>query len=314
MRAIVTGGAGFIGSHLSERLHGEGHEVLIVDDLSSGSTRLPILESIGLTVDTTDVREEEFIKTAQDFRPDTIFHLAAQIDVRRSTANPILDADINVLGTLRVLEAARLSKARIVFASSGGTIYGDVDPEAFPVAETAQGRPTSPYGISKRVSEDYLRFYGDMHDLPFVSLALGNVFGPRQDPHGEAGVVAIFTSRLLRGEGCVIYGDGKQTRDFVYVDDVADAFLAATTKGTAETFNIATGTETSVIDLYTALAGICGVARDPKFESERPGEVDRSCLDVSKARASLGWEPKTSFHQGLKHTVEAFRQDPGGAA
>ncbi|MGH2733039.1 MAG: NAD-dependent epimerase/dehydratase family protein [Actinomycetota bacterium] len=306
-RAVVTGGAGFIGSHLCERLVAEGHRVLVVDNLVAGSQRLGFLEALGIPIERLDVRDPAAGELIHSFRPDVVFHLAAQIDVRRSVADPVYDAQVNVVGTLRVLEAAARTGARVLFASSGGTIYGEVDPRMLPVTEDASGRPTSPYGINKRVSEDYLRFYRDTGGLAFVSLALANVYGPRQDPHGEAGVVAIFSMRLLRGEPCVIYGDGAQSRDFVYVGDVVEAFLAAVGRGEGETVNIGTGVETSVLELYRAMAGLCALDRPPLHAPGRPGELRRSCLDVSKAHRVLGWKPATGLQEGLALTIDSFR-------
>lgn len=309
MRAIVTGAAGFIGSHLAGRLREGGHEVLGVDNLSAGAGRVPLLERAGIPLEVLDVRDGQMGKSIAAFRPEVIFHLAAQIDVRRSVADPLHDAAVNVLGTIRVLQSARGVGARVVFASSGGTIYGEVDPSMIPVGEETVGVPTSPYGIGKKVAEDYLRFYRSSYGLPFVSLALANVYGPRQDPFGEAGVVAIFGSRLARGEPCVIFGDGKQTRDFVYVGDVVGAFLAAAVRGDGETVNVGTGVETSVEDLYHAMAGLCGVGRPPRYEPERPGELRQSCLRISKAKRVLGWEPATSLEQGLQATVQWFQEE-----
>jgi UDP-glucose 4-epimerase len=307
MRALVTGGAGFIGSHLAERLHNEGHKVLVVDNLASGTTRLPILQELGIDLDTTDIRQEKLRGVISSFAPQLIFHLAAQPNVNNSVADPLHDAKVNVVGTLRVLEAARDIKARVIFASSGGTIYGEVDEARLPTSEETQGRPGSPYGITKRVAEDYFRFYQRTYGLPFVSLALSNVYGPRQDPHGEAGVVAIFAFRLLKGERCVIFGDGKQTRDFVYVADVVGAFLAAMNGGERETINIGTGVETSVEELYRTMAEVCGADKDPVYEPERPGEVRRSSLDISKAKRVIGWKPATPLSEGLRLTINSFR-------
>jgi UDP-glucose 4-epimerase len=307
MRALVTGGAGFIGSHLAERLHSQGHTVLVVDNLASGTSRLPILQDLGVDVDTTDIRQEKLRSVISSFAPQLIFHLAAQPNVNRSVADPLHDAKVNVVGTLRVLETARELGARVVFASSGGTIYGQVEATQLPISEDTEGRPTSPYGITKKVAEDYFRFYRGTYALPFVSLALSNVYGPRQDPHGEAGVVAIFAFRLLKGERCVIFGDGKQTRDFVYVGDVVDAFLAAAERGGGETINVGTGVETSVEELYRAMAAVCRVDEKPAYEPERPGEVRRSSLDISKAKRLLGWEPVTSLPEGLTRTIDSFR-------
>ena len=308
MRALVTGGAGFIGSHLAERLKGLGHEVVAVDSLANGAQRVGLLEALEIPLEQVDVREPELGSLVASFAPEAIFHLAAQIDVRHSVADPAYDCSVNVVGSLRVLEAARLLGARVLFASSGGTIYGEVDPSMLPVTEEAHGRPTSPYGIGKRVVEDYLRFFRATWGTPFVSLALANVYGPRQDPHGEAGVVAIFAQRLLRGETCVIYGDGSQTRDFVYVGDVVDAFLAGLERGNGETFHIGTSQETSVTELYWAIARIVGVDLEPRREPERAGELQRSSLDNGKARKHLGWEPRTSLDEGLRRTVESLRE------
>lgn len=304
MRAIVTGGAGFVGSHLAERLHRDGHEVLVIDNLSSGTERLEVLSSQGITIDTTDIRQERLLRVIGDFAPAAILHLAAQIDVRVSVADPIHDAKVNIVGTLRVLEAARQAGARVVFSSSGGTIYGEAEP---PTPEDSTGLPTSPYGISKRVADDYLRFYRDVRGLEFVSLALANIYGPRQDPHGEAGVVAIFANKLLRREPCTIYGDGKQTRDFLFVDDAVEAFIRGLDKGEGERINVGSGVETTIADLYAAMASIAQVEADPLFEPERPGELQRSALDIRKAKAVLGWQPRVGLEEGLGRTIESFR-------
>lgn len=313
MRVLVTGGAGFIGSHLVERLFQRDHDVLLVDSLASEYSlgRLAKLEQIGIRTENLDVRQERLIRVAEDFKPDTIFHLAAQIEVRRSVEDPVLDAKINVIGTLRVLEAARAIGARVVFMSSGGVIYGEQDDSNLPVDEDALGRPRSPYGISKRVAEDYLRFYREVHRVPFVSLAPANVYGPRQDPHGESGVVAIFASKLLAGEPCVVFGDGKQTRDFVFVGDVVDALVAAIDKGEGETINIGTGQETSIDDLYLAMASICGVEQAPQHQPQKPGDLRRSCLEITKAAGVLGWKPRTSLQDGLRLTIDYFRTEAG---
>lgn len=309
MKAVVTGGAGFIGSHLVEKLVGLGNEVLVIDNLVSGSQRLGVLESLGIEFEQTDIRDDASTKAIESFGPQVMFSLAAQMDVRRSVADPVYDAEVNIAGSLRLLEAARKVGARFVHTSSGGCIYGDQPEEAYPLDELVQGLPDSPYGISKKVLEDYLRFYSATYSMPFVSLALGNVFGPRQDPHGEAGVVAIFGSRLLNGEPCTIYGDGKQTRDFVYVSDVVDAFIAAADKGDGETFNIGTGKQVSVGELYEAMAKICAVDVEPVFAPERPGELARSALDPSKAAKVLDWKPKTGLEDGLRSTVDQIRED-----
>jgi UDP-glucose 4-epimerase len=306
-RALVTGGAGFIGSHLVDRLVEEGREVRVVDNLVSGRQRLKFLEAAGVEVDRIDIRDAGAAEAILGFRPDEVYHLAAQMDVRRSVADPIYDAGVNVLGTLRVLGAAAEVGARVVTASSGGCIYGEADPARFPLDESTPRKPDSPYGITKSVMDDYLRFYRDAAELQFVNLALGNVYGPRQDPAGEAGVVAIFGLRLVRGEPCFIFGDGNQTRDFVFVGDVVEAFLGAAAKGEGETFNIGSGQETSVNELYAALAKICGVDAAPEYKPPRPGELNRSCLSSAKAVDQLGWSPRKDLEPGLAETIDFIR-------
>jgi UDP-glucose 4-epimerase len=307
LRALVTGGAGFIGSHMVDRLVAGGREVRVIDNLSSGEQRLPFLEAAGVEVDRLDIRDEAAARLIEDFRPDEIYHFAAQMDVRRSVADPIYDADVNVLGTLRILGAAARAGARVVTASSGGCIYGEADPHRFPLDEQTPKNPDSPYGITKSVMDDYLRFYSSLNGLQYANLALGNVYGPRQDPAGEAGVVAIFGSRLLKGEPCSIFGDGSQTRDYVFVGDVVEAFFAASAKGDGETFNIGTGVETGVNDLYTRMAAICGVKAEPEYKPARPGELERSCLSSAKAGEILGWSPQKDLDEGLAETIEFLR-------
>lgn len=304
MKALVTGGAGFIGSHMVDRLVAEGREVRVIDNLVSGEQRLPSLKSAGVEVDRFDIRDAGSADLIRDFRPDEIYHFAAQMDVRRSVADPIYDADVNVLGTLRILGAAAEVGARVMTASSGGCIYGEADPSRFPLDEQTPKNPDSPYGITKSVMEDYLRFYRAVSGVQYANLALGNVYGPRQDPAGEAGVVAIFGLRLLKGETCYIFGDGAQTRDYIYVGDVVEAFFAASSKGDGETFNIGTGRETTVNDLYATLARICGVGARPEYKPARSGELDRSCLSSAKAGRLLGWAPQKELEEGLSETVE----------
>jgi UDP-glucose 4-epimerase len=313
VRLLVTGGAGFIGSVLVDRLLAEGNQVHVVDNLATGS-----LSNLAdarrsrdgrMTFHQLDVRSPDLTELVIRCRPEVIFHLAAQADVRVSVADPVFDADVNVLGSLRVLEAARASSARkVVFASSGGTIYGDPAPEMLPVKESHPQQPVSPYGVAKKVVGDYLFAYRQLHNLEFTSLALANVYGPRQDPNGEAGVVAIFAGRLLTGQPCTIFGDGSQTRDFVYVDDVVDAFARAAERGSGLLLNIGTGTETSVNDLYTAMAAGAGVDQPAVQAPARVGELQRSCLDPGRAGIHLGWKPWTSLEEGVGATVEWFRQ------
>jgi UDP-glucose 4-epimerase len=305
-RVVVTGGAGFIGSNLVDELLARGHSVFVADDLSSGrEENLDRALEAGARFEKVDVRAPEFRSFVRTVAPETIVHLAAQVDVRRSVQDPLEDANLNVLGTLAVLEAARAEGARGgVIASSGGTIYGE--PKRLPVKEDARTHPVSPYGISKRVLGEYAAFYRSAYGLRTSLLALGNVYGPRQDPHGEAGVVAIFLGRMLRGETPAIYGDGSQVRDYVYVADVADAFTLALDADIGATVNIGTGKGTSVLELFKACARTVGYKGKPSFEAPRVGELQASVLDVGLAGRLLGWKPKTGLAQGLKRTAAAL--------
>jgi UDP-glucose 4-epimerase len=315
---LVTGGAGFIGSTLVDRLLAEGHQVDVVDNLSSGS-----LANLGearrsgsgqMSFHHHDIRSPDLAELMKRCHPDVVFHLAAQVDVRVSVADPVLDADINVLGALRVLDGARLSGARkVVFASSGGCIYGNPDPADLPVKESHPQLPLSPYGVSKKVVGDYLYAYRELHSLEYTALALANVYGPRQDPHGEAGVVAIFAGRLLAGEPCTVFGDGGQTRDFVYVDDVVDAFARSAERGGGLLLNIGTGRETSVNELYTTMAAQAGVDRPAVQAPARPGELARISVDPRRAGIHLGWEPWTSLAEGTRAVIDWFRSASGGS-
>lgn len=312
MKALVTGGAGFIGSTLVDRLLAEGHQVDVVDDLSSGRlANLAEARSAGtgeFSFHQADICDATVVDLIERSAPEVIFHLAAQIDVRVSVADPVKDAMINVIGTLNVLEGARRCGARkVVFASSGGTIFGEVDHSDLPVGEGHSQLPVAPYGVSKKVATDYLYAYRVLHELEFTSLALANVYGPRQDPHGEAGVVAIFAGRLLEGEQCTIYGDGNQTRDYVYVDDVVDAFVRAADRGSGLLCNIGTGTETSVNGLYDVMARNAGVEPNPTYAEARPGELQRSSLDAGRAEIHLGWKPFTDLETGTAAVLEWFK-------
>lgn len=311
MRVVVTGGAGFIGSTLVDRLLAEGHFVTVIDNLATG--RLSNLEGARASGDRfsmveLDVRSSEIVETVAAAAPEVVFHLAAQADVRVSVERPVFDAEVNVIGGLNVIEAARAAGARkVVVASSGGTIYGDPAPEDLPVNEQHSQHPISPYGVAKKVIDDYLYAFRFLHGLNYTSLALANVYGPRQDPHGEAGVVAIFAGRLLSGEGCRIFGDGEQTRDFVYVNDVVDAFVRAADRGDGVLCNIGTGVETSVNHLYRAMADAAGVDASASYEPARAGELARSALNPGFAEKQLGWTPQTSLADGSRATLEWFR-------
>ena len=309
MRALVTGGAGFIGSTLVDRLLAEGHHVDVVDDLSTGSlanlAEARATPGHELTFHRLDIREPALIELVAHRRPEVVFHLAAQADVRVSVERPAFDAEVNVIGTLNVLEGARAAGSRkVVFAASGGTLYGE--PQKLPVPESHPQRPLSPYGVSKKAAGDYLAAYRELHGIEFTALALANVYGPRQDPHGEAGVVAIFAGRLLAGEPCTIFGDGNQTRDFVYVDDVVDAFARAAHKGSGLLMNIGTGVETSVNQLYLTMAAAAGTDAPAAYAPARPGELARSSLDPSRAGIHLGWEPWTTAEAGAAEVLRWF--------
>jgi UDP-glucose 4-epimerase len=310
MRALVTGGAGFIGSTLVDRLLAEDWRVDVVDDLSTGS--LANLNDARSQPDRRfsfhrlDVSSPAIVELIAHRRPDVIFHLAAQADVRVSVSRPVFDATVNIIGSLHVLEGAIAAGVRrVVFASSGGTIYGV--PEELPVRESAPQRPESPYGVAKKAVGDYLHYYREVRGLEYVALALANVYGPRQDPNGEAGVVALFAGKLLNHERPVVYGDGEQTRDFVYVDDVVDAFVRATEKGGGLLLNVGTGVETSVQQLFDTMARLAGFKGQARYEPPRPGELRRSALDPGRAAIHLGWKPWTSLDEGLARTIEHFK-------
>jgi UDP-glucose 4-epimerase len=303
MRILVTGGAGFIGSHIAEAYLGAGHDVFIVDDLSSGKT-----ENVpeGARLEVADIRSAEAAAFVREVRPDVVNHHAAQMNVRRSVDDPAFDADVNLRGLLNIVEAARhAGTTRVIFASSGGTVYGD--PDHVPPAEDEPIAPLCPYGASKASGEIYLGYYARVHGLHAVVLRYGNVYGPRQDPHGEAGVVSIFAQRLLAGEVCSIYGDGLQTRDYVFVEDVARANLAALETGSTGAFNVSTGTETDVACLFSLIRDQVGSGPDAVHVDAKLGEVRRSVLDCGRARRELGWEPAVSLSGGLGATVEWFR-------
>ena len=294
MRAVVTGGAGFIGSHVVDALVARGDEVHVLDDLSRGRRENV---AAGVRVHEADIRSDSG-RVFDEVRPEVCFHLAAQADVRVSVERPDFDADVNVVGTLQVLEATRRHGTKIVFASTGGAIYGECEG---PAREDHPRTPLAPYGVSKLAGEEYLSAYNRLYGAGHVSLRYGNVYGPRQDPKGEAGVVAIFMNRLRESETPKIFGDGTQTRDYVYVGDVVAATLAAA-EHAGGVLNIGTGVETSVLDLYERIQRVAGVERDPEFADARPGELQRSVLDASLAKRELGWEPAHSLDEGLAET------------
>lgn len=313
MRTLVTGGAGFIGSTLVDRLLAEGHAVDVVDDLSTGSlANLAAARTEGghaLTFHNVDVRSEDVVELMARREPEVVFHLAAQADVRVSVERPVFDADVNILGSIRVLEGARKAgSAKVVFAASGGTLYGEPDQSDLPVKEAYPHRPLSPYGVSKKAVIDYLMAYRELHTLEFCALALANVYGPRQDPHGEAGVVAIFARRILDGQACTIFGDGEQTRDFVFVDDVVDAFARAAERGSGLVANIGTGSEVSVNRLHDTMVRIVGSDLTARYAARRSGELRHSALDPSRAELHLGWRAWTPLENGLQAVLDDAAQ------
>jgi UDP-glucose 4-epimerase len=293
VRALVTGGAGFIGSNLVDALVERGDDVHVLDDLSNGRR-----ENVHprATLHLGDIRVPD--RAFDDVRPELVFHLAAQANVRTSVERPARDADVNVLGTVRVLEAARRHGAQVVFSSTGGAIYGECDE---PAREDGARSPLSPYGTSKLCGEEYLATWNRLYGTGHVSLRFGNVYGPRQEPHGEAGVVAIFMGLLEESGTPTIYGDGRQTRDYVYVGDVVDAVLRAAGHD-GGVYNVGTGVETSVLELYAEIQGATGVEREARHAAPRLGELQRSVLDPAAAQRDLGWRPETSLADGLRAT------------
>ena len=308
MDCVVTGGAGFIGSNLVDALIARGDRVTVIDNLSTGKrSNLEEATSRGAELREADVRDAGVIsEILADARPDLVFHLAAQIDVRHSVEDPADDANVNVGGAIALLQAARAAGVRrVVNSSTGGALYGDAD--ILPTPEDHPIRPLAPYGQSKYAAEGYCELYTRLHGLSTVSLRYGNVYGPRQDIHGEAGVVAIFCGNVVEGRRSTIFGDGRQTRDWVEVSDVVRANLLAADANVAGPVNIGRGRETSVLELLDALADVsdCGQPEEPRFAPERPGEVRRSCLDVERARRELGWEAQVELGSGLDRILAA---------
>ncbi|HUO04736.1 MAG TPA: NAD-dependent epimerase/dehydratase family protein [Candidatus Binataceae bacterium] len=306
MRILVTGGAGFIGSNTVDALVREGAgPVTVLDNLSAGKRHQVNPKATFYDVDLRDGKKvTEVIGWS---KPEVIIHLAAQMDVRRSVADPAFDAQVNLVGFLNLMEAARShSLKRVIFSSTGGAIYGEQ--EKFPCNENHPRRPVSPYGVAKLSTEAYLFFYHAQYGIDYLALRYANVYGPRQDPHGEAGVVAIFCGRLLDGERCAIYGGGKQTRDYVYVGDVVRANLAALNAKATGAINIGTGVETSVNQLYKTLAAVAGVKSAPVYQPARPGEQSRSVISPARAKKELGWRPEKKLADGLAETFKYFKE------
>ncbi|MGC7265070.1 GDP-mannose 4,6-dehydratase [Mycobacteroides abscessus subsp. abscessus] len=309
MRAMVTGAAGFIGSTLVDRLLADGHEVTGLDNLATG--KVANLETAEANAKFAfvkdDIVEADLDAVVAEYSPEVIFHLAAQIDVRHSVADPQFDSSVNVVGTVRLAEAARKAGVRkIVHTSSGGSIYGT--PEQIPTSETVPTDPHSPYAAGKVAGEIYLNTFRHLYGLECSHIAPANVYGPRQDPHGEAGVVAIFAQALLSGRSTKVFGDGGNTRDYVFVDDVVEAFVRASgPDGGGQRFNVGTGVETSDRQLHSLVAAAAGAPDDPEFHPPRLGDLRQSCLDVGLAKRVLGWEPRVPLADGIRRTVDFFR-------
>jgi UDP-glucose 4-epimerase len=307
---LITGGAGFIGSHIADALVARGDRVLVLDDLSSGRR-----ENVPAEVDlhVLDIRSDEAAALVEDSGIDVLIHQAAQMDVRRSTEDPGFDAEVNVLGTLNLLSAAVAGGVRqVLFASTGGAIYGDQ--ELFPAPEEHPTRPLSPYGVSKLACERYLYYFHREHGVDVTCLRYANVYGERQNPHGEAGVVAIFLDRLLAGNACTINGDGRQTRDYVHVSDVVRANLAALGRPGFHTYNVGTGVETTVLDLYGELARVVDSSLEPRHGPAKPGEQRRSVVDATRLRSELGWSEPLTLAAGLERTARWFANRPTAAS
>jgi len=304
MKILVTGGAGFIGSHLVDTLIKEKHQVLVIDDLSYGKK-----ENVNQKADfeKIDIRDKKLKNIFEKFKPEIVFHLAAQKNVRLSVEDPGFDADVNIIGTLNLLENCRKYKTKFIFSSTGGAIYGDTD--QVPTPEGHEEKPVCPYGIAKLSIEKYLYYYEKQYKLPWVSLRYANVYGPRQDPKGEAGVVAIFATMMLNNQQPVINGDGQQTRDYVYVDDVVKANLFSIPKEVKGIYNVGTSQETSVNQLFNKMVEIGEFDFEEKHGPALPGEQQKSNLSYQKIKNDLNWQPKVDLEEGLKRTLDWFREN-----
>jgi UDP-glucose 4-epimerase len=306
MRILVTGGAGFIGSHLVDRYLTEGHQVAVVDNLATGRRSNLNPDAAFHEVDITDL--DALLEVAEQEQPQIINHHAAQMDVRRSVAEPQFDATTNIIGTINVIEAAlAVQAAKVIFASSGGAIYGE--PERIPADESHPLRPISHYGASKLAGEVYLELYGRLRGLKYTILRYANIYGPRQNPHGEAGVNAIFAGLMLAGKRPTIFGQGDKTRDYVYVGDIAQANVLALDRADGEVLNIGTGVQTTDQEVYDAVAAAVGFDEPPIYGDERPGDVRHSALDATRAQQTLGWRPQVAFREGVRLTVDYQRQN-----
>jgi UDP-glucose 4-epimerase len=301
MNILVTGGAGFIGSHLTDRLIQLGHKVIIVDNLSTGKKQNINPRATFCEMDINDKELEQAFKKHQ---PEFVFHLAAQIDVRKSVKDPLFDANSNIMGTINLLSKSRDFKVKkFIFSSSGGVIYGDTET---PATEQRPPNPISPYGVAKLAGEGYVKNFGEWEGLPYSILRYANVYGPRQDPKGEAGVVSIFIRQLHKGEKSILYGDGKLERDYVYVDDIVRANILCLQKNNQAIYNIGTGIATSVDTLYSKISNIINKEGEKEYAPKRAGELERNVLNITKAKTELGWEPQVSLDDGLRKTYEWY--------
>ncbi len=303
MKILITGGAGFIGSHLTDKLIEQGHKVVVIDNLSTGKEENLNKQARFYNF---DIRDEKISNVFKQERPEVVFHYAAQVSVKRSIENPVRDADINITGTLNILEnCKKFGVKKIIFASTGGAIYGETD--TIPTSEKQVANPRSPYGFCKLAVENYLYCYFQNFNLPFVALRFSNVYGPKQNPNAEAGVIAIFFDRVFLGKDLIINGDGQQTRDYVFIKDAIKANLLALEKDKTGIFNIGTAQETSVNDIFQKINHITDKGLKSIYCSAQPGEERRSCLDFSKAQKELGWNPEYKLEQGLKETYQWYQ-------
>jgi len=310
MKILITGGAGFIGSNLADRLVEEGHQLVVIDDLSSGK-RHQVPAAANFYQMELDSRWLD--RVIEHEKPEAVCHLAAQISVRRSVEDPVFDARVNILASIGLIEACRTHGVkRFIFTSTGGAIYGDAD--QVPTPETYVAAPVSPYGTSKLCVEHYLYCFRELYGFSSAALRLANVYGPRQDPHGEAGAVAIFSRALLEGRPARINGDGLQTRDYVYVGDVVEAFVLALRSDAQGSFNVGTATETNVVELYKQVARAARSEAAPEYGPPRPGEQKRSSIDATRIRSELGWEPRVQLAEGIGLTVDYFKSELAAAA
>ena len=304
MRVLVTGGAGFIGSHVADRCVEMGHEVAVLDDLSTGREEHVHSRAKFFRVSLLDDGLEGVFK---EFSPEIISHHAAQVNVRRSVDDPAHDAQVNVVGSIRLFQCAARHRCRkVIYASSGGACYGE--PKRLPASENTRVRPLCPYGVSKFAAEKYLQLFGDLHGLRYTILRYANVYGPRQDPHGEAGVVAIFSEMMMAGKRPSIFGDGSKTRDYVYVDDIVEANVLALTQGDGGTYNVGTGREVSDDQIFAAVRDAVGARMEPVYTEFRQGEVRRIALDAGRIRAELGWTPRVALENGVPRAVAYYRE------